>query len=41
MQENFPRDERKRMMSSPFVYGQHKNSHEEFSLHGRAVTVKK
>ena len=35
MQVNFPREERKRIMSSQFVYGLHKNSHEEFSLHGR------
>ena len=41
MEVNLPRDERKRVMSSPFVYGLHKNSHEEFSLHGRAVTAKK
>ena len=41
MQVNFPRDERKRIMSSPFVYGLHKNSHGEFLLHGRAVTAKK
>ena len=41
MQLNFPRDERKRKMSSPSVYGLHKNSHEEISLHGRAVTAKK
>ena len=41
MQVNLPRDERKRIMSSPFVYGLHKNSPEEFSLHGRAVTAKK
>ena len=41
MQVNFPRDERKRIMSSQFVDGLHENSHEEFSLHGRAVTAKK
>ena len=41
MQVNLPRDERKRIMPSLVVYGLHKNSHEEFSLHGRAVTAKK
>ena len=35
MQVNLPRDERKRIMSSPFVYGLHKNGH------GRSVTAKK
>ena len=39
MQVNLPRDERKRMMSSPFVYGPYKNSHEEFSPF--SVTAKK